>query len=471
MVFSAFFFLFCFLPIAIALYTITPQRFKNGVLLVISIIFYAWSGARFLPILLGACVIDYTLGRYIIRARAGAKRRALIAGLAVNLALLGYCKYANFFVAEFQAFFGATTLFASWTAVALPLGISFFTFHKISYLVDLYRGRATGAENFFDYLLYIFFFPQLIAGPIIRYEEIHTQLRSRAVTQSDRSYGVWRFSVGLAKKVLIADSLGGVADTLFALPPGALTPWYAWLAVLTYSLQIYFDFSGYSDMAVGLARLFGFSIIENFERPYLARNFTEFWRRWHISLSHFMREYVYIPLGGNKAGAFRAYLNLWIVFLLSGLWHGASWNFIVWGAFHGLFLTVDKVWGNALNKLALPLQQLATFFLVTIGWIFFRATDLSSAGEIILALFGLLNSEVPMLLSPAEVWDNRTVVTALVAALIVVMPHAWWQNIVRSTKPTRTIELSRQAMACVLFMLSAIATSGVGFSPFLYFKF
>jgi alginate O-acetyltransferase complex protein AlgI len=374
MVFSSFTFLFMFLPAFLAVYFLSPGRIKNLVALIGSCVFYAWGAPRILPLLLLGCLIDFCLGRQFANASlsAGRKKALLIFGLLLNVSFLAYFKYANFFVAEFNGLLSLSGIPEfSWKKIALPIGISFYTFHKISYLVDVYNGRAQASRNLIDYLLYIALFPQLVAGPILRYYDISEQLRHRRVTLDDFSHGAFRFCVGLGKKILIADEMGKVADNVFhfsaASSPGTV---YLWLGLIAYAYQIYFDFSAYSDMAIGLGRMLGFRFLENFNMPYISKNITEFWRRWHISLSNWMRDYLYIPLGGNRVPAWRNYINLWLVFLLSGLWHGASWNFILWGMFHGSFLTFDKLFWLKYSQKLPRVFNVAITFLVIFSWTF-----------------------------------------------------------------------------------------------------
>ncbi|HEY6000019.1 MAG TPA: MBOAT family protein, partial [bacterium] len=383
MVFSSFVFLAGFLPAFLAIYYLCPARWRNWCALGASVVFYAWGAPRFVFILLGSCVADYLLGREIERSLGGPghrRRRLLALAVAVNLVFFLYFKYANFLVHETNGLLAALGLGAvAWADVALPVGISFITFHKISYLVDVSRGAVHAARSFRDYLLYILLFPQLIAGPILRYHWMADQLAKRTLDPGRIEQGIVRFCQGLAKKVLVANPLGAVADGAFGARLADLPGEYAWLGLLCYTFQIYFDFSGYSDMALGIGRMLGFEFVENFDNPYTARSFTDFWRRWHISLSAWMREYLYIPLGGNRVGPLRQYVNLWIVFLLSGFWHGASWNFVAWGGWHGLFLTVDKLAARSARRpprwLAVPL----TFLLVALGWVLFRAPSLAHA--------------------------------------------------------------------------------------------
>lgn len=388
MAFSSVLFLFGFLPLVLAVYYIVPERFRNAVALLASLGFYAWGAPQFVLVLIASSWGDYVLANAVQASPDSVRqKRLLTVAVGLNLVLLLYCKYMNFFVEQANAVgsaFGFGEI--AWTSIVLPIGISFFTFQKISYLVDVFRRQAQPAGNFGQYLLYVALFPQLIAGPIVRYHDVAAQIRKRSHSDEQFLVGTWRFTIGLAKKVLIADTLAVVADAAFGgtaetiADPTRLSLAAAWTAAVCYALQLYFDFSGYSDMAIGLGKMFGFDFLENFNQPYISKSVTEFWRRWHISLSNWMREYLYVPLGGNRVAPWRLYLNLWIVFLLSGFWHGASWNFVIWGAIHGGILTAERL----ASKYKLPRWPAAlavprTFCLVLFAWIFFRAWDFSQA--------------------------------------------------------------------------------------------
>ncbi|MEO8506426.1 MAG: MBOAT family protein, partial [Betaproteobacteria bacterium] len=378
MVFASPIFLFLFLPITLAAYFAVPRRGRNGVLLVASLAFYAWGEAPYLVLVLGSVLFNYAIGGAIGRAQdPRTRRRWLAAGVTGNLAALAVFKYANFAFANVNAL--APVLAITPLAVAaipLPLGISFFTFHAISYVVDVYKRNAHAERNLPRFALYILLFPQLIAGPIIRWRDIAAQLPDREQRMADFTYGVRRFVLGLGKKVLIANTLGRVADQIFALPTTELTTPLAWLGLACYTLQIYFDFSGYSDMAIGLGRMFGFEFVENFNYPYISRSLTEFWRRWHISLSTWFRDYLYIPMGGGRVGRSRVYFNLVVVFALCGLWHGASLNYLLFGCFHGAVLVLERAWlGARLARWPSVLRHVYLMFVVALGWVFFRCED------------------------------------------------------------------------------------------------
>lgn len=479
MVFSSLIFLFVFLPMLLAAYYAAPSRWKNAVLLAASYVFYAWGAPRFVMVLLGSSLVDYCIGRLLGSPEFGkdaSRRRLLALSIVTNVGLLAYFKYANFFVG--QANGALTTLgmsTVSWTAVALPVGISFFTFHKVSYLVDVYRGIVKPARSLTNYLLYIVSFPQLIAGPIIRYHDVAEQLVTRAHTSARFLSGVHRFCAGLGKKVLIANVLGEVADRCFGAQAGPPASGDAWLGVLCYSFQIFFDFSGYSDMAIGLGRMFGFEFLENFRHPYIAQSFTEFWRRWHISLSNWMREYLYVPLGGNRGVPWRNYLNLWIVFVLSGFWHGAAWNFVVWGMYHGLFLTLDKVFGRGISRkvpgwVAMP----STFLLVMFGWVFFRSDTLGGALRYLGAMFVFGGGKCAPVAGHFE-WGTRELITLVVAAALSFWPivgerlaaNSGWDRV----RGTPWAVPARFITSMILLLLSASSLVAGHFNPFIYFRF
>ena len=341
MVFSSHIFLLYFLPAFLLLYFLVPAKWRNGVLLLASVVFYAWGAPDFVLVLLASTVANFYIVKAMDKAQSlKAKRLWCAAALTVSLGLLAYFKYANFFVDNIKALLASLGLgVMGWTKVLLPIGISFFTFQSVTYVVDTYRGVNRPMKSLVDYVVYIIMFPQLIAGPIVRYNEIADQISARRRLRWDECLqGFYRFVIGLSKKVLIADVIGRSVDMALGGDLTAMDTGSAWITIAAYTMQLYFDFSGYSDMAIGLGRIMGFRFPENFNNPYVSMSVTEFWRRWHITLGTFMRNYLYIPLGGNRSGLWRTYFNLWVVFLLSGLWHGAGWNFVLWGAYHGVFL-------------------------------------------------------------------------------------------------------------------------------------
>ena len=477
MVFASPIFLFLFLPLTLAAYFVVPRGWRNGVLLVASLVFYAWGEAPYLLLVLGSVAFNYVLGGAIGRAPSPTRRRGWLAvAITGNLGLLAIFKYANFAVANVNAL--APVLAITPLAVAvipLPLGISFFTFHAISYVVDVYKRNAEAEHNVPRFALYILLFPQLIAGPIIRWRDIAAQLRTRPQRLADFSVGVRRFVLGLGKKVLIANTLGQVADRIFALPASDLTTPLAWLGLACYTLQIYFDFSGYSDMAIGLMRMFGFRVLENFNYPYIARSVREFWRRWHISLSNWFRDYLYIPLGGNQRGERRAYGNLVLVFVLCGLWHGASWPFVLWGAWHGLFLVVERAWlDRALARVGL-LAHAYALLAVMGGWVLFRCETLTQAGTWYAALAGFAQGD-PLRHPLAEFLDPLVALTLLVGVIFatpVARAIGRWRDRVAAGSGL----IGRGALAAdigwtvVVFVAASAMLAAGTYNPFIYFRF
>jgi alginate O-acetyltransferase complex protein AlgI len=477
MVFASPFFLFVFLPLTLAAYFVVPRRWRNGVLLVASLLFYAWGEAPYVALVIASVVFNGWMGMRIADAsEPRARKRRLALAVAGNLGTLAVFKYANFAAANVNAIapvFGVGPL--AWSAIPLPLGISFFTFHAISYVVDVYKRNADAQRNVPTFALYILLFPQLIAGPIIRWRDIATQLVDRPSRLADFAYGVRRFVIGLGKKTLIANTLGRTADTIFALPPSELTAPLAWLGLVCYTLQIYFDFSGYSDMAIGLMRMFGFRILENFNYPYMARSIREFWRRWHISLSNWFRDYLYVPLGGNRHGARRAYRNLVIVFLLCGLWHGASWPFVLWGAWHGLFLVAERAgWDRVIDRSA-PLAHVYALAVVMGGWVLFRCDTLAHAIGYYAALLG--TNDASAALHPLARHLNGLVATTLIVAVIFSAPlarriGAWRDRVAATTRAGAAIVLAADtAWLAAVFVASAALLAAGTYNPFIYFRF
>jgi alginate O-acetyltransferase complex protein AlgI len=479
MVFSSIPFLSFFLPAFLGLYFISPARLKNPVALAASLLFYAWGAPKLVFYLVAACAVDYLASRLLVRdwKRPSTARWILAIAIAANLGLLAYFKYANFFVHEISRLFGTFGISPfAWSDVALPIGISFFTFHRISYIVDVYRKVTAPARGYADYLLYVVFFPQLIAGPIVRYHDVAGSIARRTHSPDQFFEGMSRFAVGLAKKVLVANALGETADKVFALAPDLIPSSHAWLGILCYTFQIYFDFSGYSDMAIGMARMIGITFPENFNRPYLSRSITEFWRRWHMSLSSFMRDYLYIPLGGNRGGLGRTYFNLWVVFLLSGFWHGASWNFLLWGAYHGLFLAADKLfWLEGSKKIPKAVTVAITFFIVLFGWVLFRSPDLGYAIQYAGRMLGLTRIGTDALAPWQTLISNRALFTLALAAVISFWPawdggdrlcHRWAGRL--SAGAGNGLKFAG-IMAMTLLSMAYLSSSA--FNPFIYFRF
>ncbi|MCC6221332.1 MAG: MBOAT family protein [Deltaproteobacteria bacterium] len=476
MSFSSLLFIFGFLPWFFLFYFSTPSRFKNYTALLGSALFYTWGAPRFLAVIVFTSICDYWFSKAIVNCVEGAKKRKLLLAFAVglNLSIFFYFKYANFFVEQINAAIGAFGFSPwPWLEVALPIGISFITFEKISYLVDVYRGVTPPAKNLLSYALFLLLFPHLIAGPIFRYHDIQGQLLRRLHSVDLIFAGVLRFSVGLAKKVLIADPLGEVANNVFNLGDDRLSFYAVWIGISCYTFQIFFDFSGYSDMAIGLGKIMGFKFVENFNHPYISQNITEFWRRWHISLSNWMKEYLYIPLGGNRLSTFRTYVNLWTVFLLSGLWHGANWTFIFWGAYHGFCLILDRLfWLKLSSKLPRVVNIAVTFFLVMIGWVFFRAENISHATSFVKCLFSFSNIGLGFEATVAELFSSRSIAMFALAAILSFLPASRvWQLFEEKEHLRWSTIVVRGQLAFLIAILSVAFLVNSSFHPFIYFRF
>jgi alginate O-acetyltransferase complex protein AlgI len=467
MVFSSYLFLFYFLPFALLLYYAAPRRAQHAMLTALSYLFYGWANPLFVPVLLASTTVDYAAGRVIARDRqAGAARFAVAASVCGNLVLLGFFKYFNFAAANLDALAQQIGLPGLDTAlrVTLPLGISFYTFQSMSYTIDVYRGRAAAIRDFIDFACYVSMFPQLVAGPIIRFSEIADQLVSRTHTMAKFARGAALLCVGLAKKVLLANPCGKVADLAF--DAGSLHPVDAWYGVTAYAFQIYFDFSGYSDMAIGLGLMLGFVFPKNFDSPYRAQSITEFWHRWHISLSTWLRDYLYVPLGGNRKGPARTYVNLLVVMLLGGLWHGAAWTFVIWGGLHGVLLGLERLRGKlpVYGGVPAPLRTGTTFVLVLVTWVFFRAADLPHALRYLGDMVAAGDPQAGAALLAGVVYQPYYLGTVLVAGTIVfAAPQTWdW---------TRQISLAKAIAILALLLASAAALTTQAYNPFIYFIF
>ncbi len=471
MVFSSTVFLFLFLPIVIFSYIIVPQKGKNDLLLLSSLFFYAWGEPLYISILLISIICNYS-GALLISKYKNIKNIILCFFVFVNIIIIFTYKYLNFAIETINQLW--STQIPS-PHLTMPIGISFFTFQAISYLVDVYRDEVKARRNFYDVALYISFFPQLIAGPIVKYHDISSQIDYRITTLENIVYGTRRFIFGLGKKVLIANTVGEVADTIFALSSSELDSATAWLGAICYTVQIYFDFSGYSDMAIGLGAIFGFKFKENFNYPYISKSITEFWRRWHISLSTWFRDYVYIPLGGNRKGKTRTLLNLSFVFLLTGIWHGASWCFIIWGCWHGFFIILERILRHTYHGnhiMLMPVKFFYTIFVVIIGWVIFRAESLSfGLGYLTIMFMG--NNIIP----PFNLWAYLTnmVILSLMIGCIGSTPFpSRLKQIAVSKLPARydfilNTSLNITAICILLISISSIAAGT--YNPFIYFRF
>lgn len=473
MVFSSIFFLLYFLPIFLLVYHFIDKKYKNYWILASSIFFYAWGAPQFIFVVLAAAVVDYSLVNKMHAVENPVRKKQwLVFSLLLNLGLLAYFKYANFFIENVNTLLesiGLTTV--AWTEIALPIGISFYIFQSVTYAIDVYRGVNPPVKNFSHYLLFILSFPQMIAGPIVKFNHIAHQLANRDETADDRLLGFYRFCIGLGKKVLIANVMAVYADQALNGDLHVASSASVWLGIIAYTFQIYFDFSGYSDMAIGLGRMIGFKFPENFDSPYLSGSISEFWRRWHMTLGGFMKEYLYIPLGGNRGvSKSRAFFNLGIVFLLSGLWHGASWNFILWGAFHGIFLILDRLF---LIKLLTKLGKIAsigvTFFVVVVGWAIFRMENFEEMKLVLEKMFSF-ESGTMLQLSP-EYW----VILAVAVFFSIITAFQFGKIAERFFLHQETasviVHLVLFAVAIVLLMLSISSIAASGFNPFIYYRF
>jgi alginate O-acetyltransferase complex protein AlgI len=476
-------FLFFFLPIVLALYYLPMRWHRNAVLLLSSLIFYAWGEPRFVVVLFGSFILNYFMGLWVGRTLSTPHAKKVLAlAVALNLAILAFWKYANFFAANLNAALSAAGVHPFHLAqITLPLGISFFTFHAMSYVIDVYRRNAPAQRNPLNIAMYLSLFPQLIAGPIVRYKDIAGQLDERSVTAERFAYGIQRFVLGLGKKMLIANTVAGVADKVFVLPAAQMTTGLAWLGAVCYALQIYFDFSGYSDMAVGLGRMFGFTFIENFNYPYVSRSITEFWRRWHISLSTWFRDYFYIPLGGNRCAPWRVYFNLVTVFALCGLWHGASWTFLIWGLFHGAFLVTERMgFGRALERLWSPLSHAYAMLAVLVGWVLFRSETLGYALGYLRVMAGL--AQPSSVRNSVAMYLDTELAVALCAGIVASAPvlpaligrwKRFSEGLPGAVRPWSETAATSAGMLCLgaIFALCATFMAAGTYNPFIYFRF
>ena len=477
MVFSSPVFLFLFLPLVLLFTLLAGRRSaQNSVLLVASLIFYWWGEGVYTLLMLGVILFNHLCGVAI--ERTASRRAVLTLAVVMNVGALAWFKYASFLADAIGGVLGGLGLPPLvLDPVHLPIGVSFFIFHSLSYVIDVYRGDARAQTQPGITALYITLFPQLVAGPIIRYHDVATQFTQRVMALPLFASGVQRFVVGLAKKVLIADQCARIADPIFGLDMGEVTTSVAWLGIVAYALQIYFDFSGYSDMAIGLGRMFGFQFLENFDRPYIARSIREFWQRWHISLSRWFRDYLYIPLGGNRSGLVRTYLNLYIVFFLTGLWHGASWSFVVWGLVHGTFMVVERIGLDKLLERAPRLVGNAYMLLVVlVAWAFFRVEDITGAWRYISAMFGVHRGVVE-LCYPELFLTNSTLLALCLGMLGALNLHVViWRAMRlppmrRDDVPWGAWGLARSAGTALLLVLVGMAVASSTYSPFIYFRF
>lgn len=468
MAFSSMVFLCIFFPVVFIVNSlIKPVKVKNAFLVLVSLLFYAYGESYYVLLMVACAFINYGVAGYFDKCGPKGRKVLLTAAVFIDLSMLGIYKYAGMIVRTFDRITGMKV---PEPGIVLPIGISFFTFQAISYVVDVYRGKVKAERNFGKVLLYISFFPQLIAGPIIKYSDIANEIEHRVVTLEESCVGLRRFIIGLSKKILISNIMGSVADYVFGLESQALGMPTAWIGALSYTLQIYFDFSGYSDMAIGLGRMFGFHFMENFHYPYVASSIQDFWRRWHISLTNWFREYLYIPLGGNRRGKFRTEINRLIVFFCTGLWHGADWTFVLWGLFHGVFLTLETVFPEMTKKMKL-FSHLYVIFVVCTGFVLFRADTLLQAYNMITAMFIKFEWTSLMAVSMAAIFD-RTFIFTLVVAVVCVLPVKEWLNQKGFGLRMKSVCTGISYVGSIaLLMLCMLNLAGGTYNPFIYFRF
>lgn len=475
MVFSSVIFLAYILPVFLLVYHLLPHKLRNYWILLVSIVFYAWGAPRFIFVVAGTIAVDFYIVKKIHLSNNEKLRKRLLAlSVVMKIGLLVYFKYINFLIDNISGIFitfGGDGI--HWIRVALPIGISFFIFQAVTYSVDVYRKVCPPLKNISDYLMYILLSPQLIAGPIVRYNTISDQITDRTANETidNKLLGLYRFVIGLSKKLLIANVLGAEADNVFAMGSAQLTTEAAWVGILAYTFQIYFDFSGYSDMAIGLGRMMGFSFPENFNNPYISQSITEFWRRWHITLSQWMRDYLYIPLGGNRVSARRIYFNLWLVFLISGLWHGAAWSFVLWGAFHGLFLILDRLFLLKFYEKIGKYPSIAlTFFITIIGWVIFRAESMDQIGFFLKAMFSWQTNDLMFLLNSKFYWIIGIAIFFSFITLFNFGKRAENFFFYRE-KLSGKQHIFTFILMMLMFVMSYSAMVSSGFNPFIYFRF
>lgn len=472
MVFSSLTFVFYFLPIVIFAYFISPKKLKNYILLIFSLFFYAYGEPRYVVIMIGSILINYILALFVDKYRQCERKSkiVLILTVLINIGILGYFKYTNFLMDNVNWLLGTDI---SIKKIALPIGISFFTFQAMSYVIDVYRENGKVQKNPFNVALYISFFPQLIAGPIVRYETIAEQIDEREINSDKFSYGIQRFILGLGKKVIIANTMALIADGIMDSNISQIGVATAWLGAIAYSLQIYFDFSAYSDMAIGLGKMFGFEFLENFNYPYISKSVTDFWRRWHISLSTWFRDYVYIPLGGNRKGKWKLIRNIFVVWFLTGLWHGASWNFVIWGLYFGVLLILEKFFlSKVLDKTPDLLKHIYALIIIIFGWVIFRAPNTGFILEYGKVMFGFASAN---LIDNNFAYYINLYWIELIAAILFSMPvYPKIYNAVNNIKNSKAKTIGELVSIGILFCILALSVLFMinsTYNPFIYFRF
>ncbi len=469
MLFSSMTFIYVFLPIVLLLYLVTKKELHNPILLLASIIFYAWGEPKYLAIMLLTILINY-FGAIGIQKYNKHKKLVLVSTILANLGFLIYFKYFNFLINNCNNLFHSNIHALD---IIMPIGISFYTFQALSYVIDVYRGECKEQKDIYKLALYICLFPQLIAGPIVKYHDVAEQIDSREVNFDKVNLGVKRFIIGLSKKVLIANTMGAIADKIFIQDPHNFSHAIAWLGSVAYTFQLYFDFSGYSDMAIGLGLIFGFKFMENFNYPYISKSITEFWRRWHISLSTWFKQYVYISLGGNRAGKLKTLRNLGIVFLLTGIWHGAEWTFVVWGIWHGFFIILEKIFNikefeNKPHSWYVNfLRHIYCVFIFVIGWVIFRADNLKYAYDYLMNMFGVLQLNTNEFLYTTGYYIDRIEIITFIAAVLCSVPL--FKNMIYVENKVAKSFINIWLL--ILFFLSTITIASSTYNPFIYFRF
>lgn len=466
MLFSSVTFLFFFLPLTLGSYYLASEKMKNYILLIYSIIFYAWGGLSYLPLLLISITVNYIFGLLVdkYKDKKNVSKCILIVSIIFNVVFLGIFKYSNFIVDNINLILGTNIVISK---IALPVGISFYTFQAMSYVIDVYRNDGKVQKNIFNLSLYIAMFPQLVAGPIVRYQTVDEQISKRTHSFDKFNAGTERFIQGFFKKVVISNTVGALSATIYALPTSSISVLSAWLGAIAYSLQIYFDFSGYSDMAIGLGKMFGFDFLENFNYPYISKSVGEFWRRWHISLGTWFKDYIYIPLGGNRVGKIKGYRNLFVVWFITGIWHGASWNFIAWGLYFGLFIMAERAFLNkVLSKLPVFIQHAYLIIIVVFGFVLFSQPTLTDAVDYIKIMIGI--GDYPLANGYTTFYLTQNI---LILTLALLLSTPIIKKLSNYSRVENIINIARPFILSALFLITIIFLVNSTFNPFIYFNF
>ncbi len=467
MVFSSMTFLWIFLPLLLFLYFIIKEKYQNILLLIFSLIFYAWGEPKYILLMISSIIINYLMSLLIDKTKKkNIRRLVFIITILINVGLLGYFKYFDFIISNLNKLPGVSL---STKNIILPIGISFYTFQIMSYIIDLYKKKIKVQKNILDLALYISFFPQLIAGPIVKYKDINNQIKKRKVTIESFTYGTKRFIYGLSKKVLIANTLALIVDSILEYNVTEITTSIAWICSLCYSLQIYYDFSGYSDMAIGLGKMFGFTFLENFNLPYQSKSITEFWKRWHISLSSWFKEYIYIPLGGNRKGKFKTYRNLWIVFIVTGVWHGAAWAFIVWGLYHGFFIFIERLGlKRVLDKLPI-LNHIYALLVINFGWVIFRITDFKYGLSFIKRM--IIPTHFTSEIRTYTIITPRNIIIFVIAILFSCIIQILYNKVKNKEIIQKIVLVCEPIVILILWILCINSLVSNTYNPFIYYRF